>query len=272
MLRVFIGDIKKSVTSTQISSILTSKGKFHNLATVKTKRGTKNIFIDVTENDLENFLISPILISGKEHYCQLSQKFDVPDLKIFKKRIYVNNIPKGMLDSELQKIFEKFGKVLSAFSVKTQNLRNKGYGFVFFDSSEIALKVVKMKVVKAKKREFTVSQYRHKTKKNNKSGKKSNLKVNLEEKFSKGKISAEFSISPRNKEIDFFGKNRGNKMRTCENIQSPGQQTRKMFLNFGQSNFDRNERLSDIYRISRQTNTHHQFNLRLNQKRPIWWC
>ena len=55
------------------------------------------------------------------------------NLKNSKKRIFVSNLPYSLKDSDLKKIFSRFGEIESAYRVKVQSEnRSTKYGYITF--------------------------------------------------------------------------------------------------------------------------------------------
>jgi RNA recognition motif-containing protein len=283
MFRIFIGDLKKNVNKSQLNKLLSEIDSFSNLALVQSRKGTKNAFIDVGEAALESFLLHPLKIKGREHYCQISQKVDVPDHPIFTKRVYVNKIPKSLTDEELASIFGKFGTVLSAFSVKTTKFANKGYGFVFFEDYETARKVAEMRTVRTKKGQLCVSEYRHKTKLAKRNYAANHKPLIGRTKFQVGRernVQNEVSLSPVLSSKKSPIEKRRARLRTTHQLQNsnqpatPAEGNRNPKLEFEPRGVKDFERARDLLRISRCVNFHRNSNLRfrVSALRFSKWC
>ncbi len=60
------------------------------------------------------------------------------------KKLFIGSLPFTTTNEELQKLFESFGKVVSAVVIRDkQTRRSKGYGFIEMESDEAANNAIK---------------------------------------------------------------------------------------------------------------------------------
>lgn len=71
-------------------------------------------------------------------------------------RIFVKGFPKDATDDEIKNYFEKFGMVRDVRIVRDKSGVSKGYGFVTFDSQEVAEKVKEIEFMQHKDREIVI--------------------------------------------------------------------------------------------------------------------
>jgi polyadenylate-binding protein len=150
MTRLFIGNVSKRISRSRIEQELNALGRFVNLVVIKKNpKSFQLIFFDV-ENDssAQKFLAQPLKIDGREHYIQVSHKSQAQESTLNVHRVFLSNIPLKMSDNELRSFFtRKFGEVVSAFSIKSNSGKSKGYGFIDFKSKQVANQVVKVKKI-----------------------------------------------------------------------------------------------------------------------------
>jgi RNA recognition motif-containing protein len=171
MTTLFVGDLHHKASKIHISQVFSQIGLFNNLIVTRhAKRRTKIAFFDVGINELEKFLGKPIVIKGVEHYAQLSQNqpnISLGVLEIQKRRLFVEKLPKGQTDSDLEAFFKKLfgeGKIYSFFSVKNRFNKRKGYGFLHVSDKHVALEILKIRKVKCNGKTIVLKPFKQKFK------------------------------------------------------------------------------------------------------------
>lgn len=191
-IRLFIGDIQISVRKATICNKLSEYGDITKID-FKKNRNTKKMmfFFNVSELAIaRKLLLYPIVIDGIEYYCQKSQhgqsklKIGIEDFGI-----HISNMPKNLPDFELMNFFSQFGPVESCFSIKLHNGRSRGYGFVFFRSTQIRDQLIQMKKIRMNGKYMVVSPHEMKHKKQRESGKNSENKMNSHNSNNGGRSS-----------------------------------------------------------------------------------
>lgn len=106
----------------------------------------------------DEILSSGHVLKGRTVYCQLKQKNVDMNAKR-KKRLFVGGIPVSVKDKDLKKIFEKFGTVMSAYTIRDYNGKSKYFGYVDFKTEEGAKKTLESLPIFAKGRRLDVKRF-----------------------------------------------------------------------------------------------------------------
>lgn len=85
------------------------------------------------------------ILHGRKIHCDLRYTDIHHQKKNQKKRIFVGGIPKSVDDDELTQLFEQFGEVRAAYSIKDLHGVSKCYGFVDFSEIKSAQNALKAK-------------------------------------------------------------------------------------------------------------------------------
>lgn len=94
-----------------------------------------------------------------------------------KKRLFIGGIPKSATDNQLKRIFEKFGKVRTAYTIVDYEGKSKYFGYVDFEEEEGAKKALDARPIKIKGRVLDVKQFEKPGEKKEKS-KKQKRRIN----------------------------------------------------------------------------------------------
>lgn len=152
MVCLFIGDIPPSTDPKTLLKRLKEYGEIRNFQMkFNQRKGTKMCFFHVIGyNIIKNLIISPVVVNGVDHYCQLSQSTSPSangfEYAFYRSCIFVNNIPFSMDNATLFQIFSEFGVVESGYIV-LKDQTSKQYGFVFYEDEHSAEEAARVKKI-----------------------------------------------------------------------------------------------------------------------------
>lgn len=92
------------------------------------------------------FLKQEFFMRGRKIYVEEfleGNKLEKKNSQLYEKRVFIKDLPVGITDAELFGIFSQFGKVQSAYQIKSVNGRLMSYGYVTFFKFKAAQSCVK---------------------------------------------------------------------------------------------------------------------------------
>lgn len=129
---------------------------------------------------------------GRTVYCQL--KTDNPSHEEkSKKRLFIGGIPAGVKDKDLKGLFQRFGKVRTAYTIFDYQGRSKFFGYVDFEDEETAKLVLNQGPIKIKGRVLDIKKFEPKNDKKRKSAKNDNNR----EKKGKNLVTDKVKLKPK---------------------------------------------------------------------------
>ncbi|KAI3455510.1 hypothetical protein Pfo_012173 [Paulownia fortunei] len=127
---LFVKNLHKSITSSRLQEIFSKYGTI--LSCKDSAMAALNAFHDT-------------VLEGKKLYVsRFLKKIERKDAEPGFRSLYVKNLDEGITEDILKDKFSEQGKVISAVIMKDEKGKSKGFGFVNFDSHEVAKKAMEV--------------------------------------------------------------------------------------------------------------------------------
>lgn len=167
-LKIFVHGLHPYTTLSDIYDCFSKYANIYNIQfhkdSITGKHNGYAFFSVKTKEDAHKLINQRHSLNGRTIHCDFKYN-DVKDQRENqKKRVFVGGIPKITSDEEIIQIFEKFGEIRAAYSIKDLSGRNRGYGFVDFADVETAQRVLAMKNLEIKGRIVDLRPYKKKNK------------------------------------------------------------------------------------------------------------
>lgn len=153
--KIFIGCLPKDTETEDLKQYLLSHcPEIQNLKVKyrsnKLCAGYANFITTCSKRTIDRFLNQNHLFNGRKLECRpflTGEKMDSFFEELIKKRIYVNKIPAGVGDAELNDCFSAFGKVNKAYIANLPEGQKDLFGFVVMEKIEDAERILQLQVI-----------------------------------------------------------------------------------------------------------------------------
>lgn len=179
-MKIYFGSLNPNLTILEIESYLKSL----NLCVyfIQTKHSRKKKYMIGTTLDTKTHIFLTKIkkihtikeFSFTTDIFVTGEKKEEKDAEEVKKKIYIGNLPEGLTDEDLKRIFERFGGIKTAY-IRSRPLKSGGnvidlqyfyYGFIVFLKEISAINAVKIGYINFKNRKISVKQFKAKWKNN----------------------------------------------------------------------------------------------------------
>lgn len=157
-LSLYIGSIPTTLNRKNIINHFLNLGIKMKINNKKSRPDKRYYVVDFDEENQARFILSNINTHYVEgHHLVVGEYLTGEDKKSQDekekgKKLYIGNLPKNTLDSEIKAFLEQFGRVKSAY-VKNKNKnsrKNFYFGFVTFENVEVAKRVKSLRKIRFK--------------------------------------------------------------------------------------------------------------------------
>ncbi|KAL8204945.1 hypothetical protein R6Q57_010568 [Mikania cordata] len=147
---VFVKNLNESIDNVLLQELFKPFGNILSCKVVTLEDGKSKGygFVQFESEQCANAAIEKLNgtdVGGKQIYVgKFMKKIDrvLPNIDIKYTNIYIKNLESDMTEEMLEKRFAKFGKIVSLVIVRDENDVSRGFGFVNFESPDVARKAV----------------------------------------------------------------------------------------------------------------------------------
>ncbi|KAD5803121.1 hypothetical protein R6Q59_024673 [Mikania micrantha] len=147
---VFVKNLNESIDNVLLQELFKPFGNILSCKVVTLEDGKSKGygFVQFESEQCANAAIEKLNgtdVGGKQIYVgKFMKKSDrvLPNIDIKYTNIYIKNLESDMTEEMLEKSFAKFGKIVSLVIVRDENEVSRGFGFVNFESPDVARKAV----------------------------------------------------------------------------------------------------------------------------------